>query len=317
MPQPRDQSEMTKVCISNMSTFFPCVGSGAVVKMCDEQNDFDDLNDESYLSMSVDFNDDDSAQAQTDVGSNEDEDARSNEGEADVRANVDGDVRANEGEADVRANVDEDVRVNAVEDESVNDVGGHDRASTLTIREYQKVFAKQNSKYGTCKIPNSNPAMCYIRQRVKMPTRGRPVIYVAEGVQRQNIPRLLCPGRTGTTTYFDNGKSAFVVLGVIWVSKFVLHVIAFIVCLHIYFYTTPHDRSVAASTDRLIDHAINHANRVSSSSLTHTSSNLRHCNNLHCSRSRHKQFTKINHCNCVALSACKTSNKQKNGGLTC
>ena len=93
------------------------------------QDEFGDLNDESYLSVSVDFGDEGSA----DVGSN----VRSNEN--DVSENEDADVGANEDDAspnvhdDVQTNVDEHANGNAVEDEGANnDVADETAATTLT-----------------------------------------------------------------------------------------------------------------------------------------------------------------------------------------
>ena len=136
------------------------------------------------------------------------------EDEANTVEEEDKDVQAN-------ANIDEP---NAVEDAVANAVLVEDESvpAILTMHEYWKVFAKQNKNHGTTKIPHSNPPMSFIRSRSKMPSRGRPALYVAEGVQCQNVkaPRLLCPGRTGTTKFFENGKVRFVVLGIIWVSLF-------------------------------------------------------------------------------------------------
>ena len=93
---------------------------------------------------------------------------------------------------------------------------------SLTIREYTKVFIKQINKYGLTKIQNSYPAISFVRPRVKMPPRGKPQIYVTEGVQLQNGGihgvRLICPGRLGKTKHFQDGKSDFVVLGCFWIG---------------------------------------------------------------------------------------------------
>ena len=130
-----------------------CVDSINIITM---DNEFDDLNDESYLSISVDFDDGgNDCQSQPDVDSS----VQSN-----VVSNQEDDVEANKDVEDANANVHKDVQVNEVADKGGNnDVADMSATKTLTIREYQKVFAKQNSKYGTTKIPNSNPALCFIR----------------------------------------------------------------------------------------------------------------------------------------------------------
>ena len=181
------------------------------------QDEFEDIDDESYLLL--DLPDERCSRpaesVQTDKESTDKENA-----DKEAEGNVDEDVRVNADQDTVAVNADKAAEANAVEHVEVN--ADKDTGSILTIREYCKVFAKQNKNHGSTKIPNSNPPMASIRPRVKLPNRGRPQIYVAEGVQCQNGPRLLCPGRTGTTTFFDNGKSSFVVLGVIWVSLCVL-----------------------------------------------------------------------------------------------
>ena len=182
------------------------------------QDNFDDFDDDIYLHVQIPVKESEGENA--DVGS-----ASESVHETTAEHNVDdegdaGDASNNieetepENGADAAANVDADARDQVVANADADTVAN----SILTIREYQKVFARQNKHHGTTKIPNSQPAMSFIRQRVKMPTRGRPTIYVAEGVCCQNVPRLLCPGRTGTTKFFENGKVKFVVLGVIWVS---------------------------------------------------------------------------------------------------
>ena len=100
------------------------------------QDEFGDLNDESYLSVSVDFGDEGSA----DVGSN----VRSNEN--DVSENEYADVGANEDDAspnvhdDVQTNEDGHANGNEVENVGANnDVEDETATTTLTISEPKSV----------------------------------------------------------------------------------------------------------------------------------------------------------------------------------
>ena len=81
--------------------------------------------------------------------------------------------------------------------------------TVYTIREYMK----QISNRRRTKIQGSNnPPISFLKPRSFMPKTGRPAIYFVDGIECQNNPRLLCPGRTITLS-----TSSYVVIGCIWV----------------------------------------------------------------------------------------------------
>lgn len=120
----------------------------------------------------------------------------------------------------------DDAHVSNEDATTSNDGNQTGKQRYFTMSDYTKVFAKQNS--GRTKIHGSTPAISFVRPRAKMPARGEPQIFVAEGVECDKTKCLLCPGRSGRSNFFQNGNSEFVVLGCIWVRKFVF---IFLCCL--------------------------------------------------------------------------------------
>ena len=50
------------------------------------------------------------------------------------------------------------------------------------MTDYMKMFKDRNPRYGLTKIYGINPAMFFVRPRVRMTVDGTPAIYVCEGV---------------------------------------------------------------------------------------------------------------------------------------
>ena len=213
--------------------------------------DFGDEDDDAYLNLDLPDGDD---EEQNSGGETEDENLGGEN--ASETAAHENDGRGDDNNA---APTEDNSDNNAGEDNSDNNAGednnnAGEADNMYSIKQYIKIFAKQNPKHGTTKIAHSNPPMSFVRMRVKIPNRGKSEIYVAEGMQCQigKDTRLLCPGRKGRTKYFDNGKNRFIVLGCIWVSSFCSLV------LHACFAKnyTPHIRSAVVLTGPKRGHVI-------------------------------------------------------------
>ena len=92
-------------------------------------------------------------------------------------------------------------------------------SGVYSISEYQKILQAENKCYGLTKMRYSKPAMSFVRPRVRVPGKGKPVVFVCEGVQLQTSgsdKRLLCPGRILSLP--DPDAFQYVVIGCIWVS---------------------------------------------------------------------------------------------------
>ena len=87
-----------------------------------------------------------------------------------------------------------------------------------TIRDYHKIF-RSAPKYGLSKVwGTTDPAISFVRPRVRLPATGKPLIFVAEGLQANKYNSLICPGRC----FYHLQSEMFVTIGVIWVS-YVMH----------------------------------------------------------------------------------------------
>ena len=65
--------------------------------------------------------------------------------------------------------------------------------------------------------------MCYIKPRVSIPAKGKPVLYTCEGVENwTGTPKLLCPGQVLVFPEQPRGEGAlrgsWVVLAVVWIG---------------------------------------------------------------------------------------------------
>ena len=87
-------------------------------------------------------------------------------------------------------------------------------------RDWARRMMKSNPMYRRIKIRYTT--MCYIKPRMSIPAKGKPVLYTCEGVENwTGTPKLLCPGQV--LLYTDRHskvdlRGSWVVIAVVWIG---------------------------------------------------------------------------------------------------